>query len=411
MKLYAAAEQGHGEIVAGLVAAGADINAAKENGATPLFIAAQRGHGEIVSGLVAARADINAATRRGWTPLFIAAHNGHGEIVSGLVAAGADVNAAFQDGFTPLHITAQQGHGEILSGLVAAGADVKAGRRDGETPLHIAAQQGHGEIVAGLVAAGADVNAAVQHGATPLHIAAQQGHGEIVSGLVAAGADVNAAVQGGFTPLFDAAQQGHFDAVLALLVGGSCALSSEQSKLVDWRLNSTVRAVLHTPPPAAPLVAAQLRLAWSTLCHDRLGARCLLEFVPIDVVARVGHFVGIAVVYRARLRQAKLIHEFRTSTSVDSDDVARVCLVDAGWDATVAAGRFLTGVPEGVPAQGVAPAAPTLEGQQVEVLNEGLKGMCIKHLVEEGRLRIRLDGDASKTVWRPADCCALSSTG
>jgi hypothetical protein len=40
MKLYAAAEQGHGEIVAGLVAAGADINAAKENGATPLFIAA-----------------------------------------------------------------------------------------------------------------------------------------------------------------------------------------------------------------------------------------------------------------------------------------------------------------------------------------------------------------------------------
>ena len=51
-------------------------------------------------------------------------------------------------------------------------------------------------------------------------------------------------------------------------------------------------------------------------------------------------------------------------------------------------------------------AAPSLEGQHV-VLNEGLSGVCVKHLVDEGRLRIRLDGDASKTVWRPADCCAL----
>ena len=185
-----------------------------------------------------------------------------------------------------------------------------------------------------------------------LYIAAQSGHGEIVSGLVAAGADVNAAVQDGATPLYIAAQQGHFDAVLPLLIGGSRALSFEQLARIDSRLNSTVRAVLFAPPPATPLVAAQLRLAWSTMCHDRLGDGCLLEFVPIDVVARVGHFVGFSVVYRARLRQAKLIHEFRTSTSVDSDDVARVCLVDARWDAAVATGRFLAGVPEGVPPEG-----------------------------------------------------------
>ena len=209
--------------------------------------------------------------------------------------------------------------------------------------------------------------------------------------------------------MWAAAEQGHVDAVLALLVGGSRALSSEQYKLVDWRLDSTVRAVLHTPPLAATLVAAQLRLAWSKLCHDRLGVGCLLDFVSIDVVARVGNFVGVEVVYRARLRQEMLIHEFRTSTSVDSDYVARAYLVDAGWDATVATGRFFTGVPEGVPVQAVAQVAPTLEGQHVEVLNEGLKGICIKHLVEEGRLRIRLDGDASKMVWRPVDCCALRS--
>eukprot|EP01043_Picozoa_sp_COSAG02_P039834 COSAG02_NODE_3174_length_7227_cov_30.253227_4_plen_96_part_00 len=53
-----------------------------------------------------------------------------------------------------------------------------------------------------------------------------------------------------------------------------------------------------------------------------------------------------------RLRQAQLIHEFRTRTSEGSDDVARLCLVDAGWDMTVAVGRFLTGIPEGLPPQG-----------------------------------------------------------
>ena len=52
-------------------------------------------------------------------------------------------------------------------------------------------------------------------------------------------------------------------------------------------------------------------------------------------------------------------------------------------------------------------AAPSLEGQHVVVLSDGLSGVCVKHLVDEGRLRIRLDGDASKTVWRRADCCAL----
>ena len=109
--------------------------------------------------------------------------------------------------------------------------------------------------------------------------------------------------------------------------------------------------MLDTPPPSAPLVAARLRLTWSELCHERLGSECVLELV-FDVAARVGHFVGKAV-YRALLRQAHLIHEFRTSTSADSDDVARVCLVDAGWDVEVAARRFLAGVHESVPPEDV----------------------------------------------------------
>ena len=51
-----------------------------------------------------------------------------------------------------------------------------------------------------------------------------------------------------------------------------------------------------------------------------------------------------------------------------------------------------------------AVATPSLEGQRVEIVEEGLMGLCLKHLVDEGRLRIKVDGDASKTVWRTADC-------
>ncbi len=216
-----------------------------------------------------------------------------------------------------------------------------------------------GRIVSGLVAAGADLNAARQDGATPLYIAAQEGHGEIVSDLVAAGVDLNAARQDGATPLYIAAmtaayrelavENDYFDAVLALLIGGSRPLSISQLSRIDGRRCPAVRAVLHAPPSAASLIAAQLRLAWSGLCHERLGSECLFEFVSTDVVACVGRFVGVAV-YRARLRQTQLIHEFRTITSEESGDVARVCLVDADWDVTVATGRFLT-IPEGVPSQ------------------------------------------------------------
>jgi predicted component of type VI protein secretion system len=141
------------------------MNAAREDGVTPLLIAARNGHGETVSVLIEAGADVNAATQDGSTPLFIAARNGHGETVSVLIEAGADVNAATQDGSTPLLIAAYKGHGETVSVLIEAGADVNAATQDGSTPLLIAARNGHGEILARLVAAGCvHLNEAHQRG-------------------------------------------------------------------------------------------------------------------------------------------------------------------------------------------------------------------------------------------------------
>jgi hypothetical protein len=71
------------EIVKALLAAGANVNAAKKNGWTPLMMAARyAGKGsslEAVEALITAGADVNAAEKDGWTPLMMALINRHGD--------------------------------------------------------------------------------------------------------------------------------------------------------------------------------------------------------------------------------------------------------------------------------------------------------------------------------------------
>ena len=71
-----AAFKGHLAVVRVLVEAGADKNAAKQNGATALMIAAFKGHLDVARVLVEAGADKNAAKQDGATALMSATQNG-----------------------------------------------------------------------------------------------------------------------------------------------------------------------------------------------------------------------------------------------------------------------------------------------------------------------------------------------
>ena len=108
-ELFFAAHQGHEAMVRALIEVGADVNQARDEGATPLFIAAHKGHEAIVRALIEAGADVN----KPWggnvvTPLCSAAENGNEAIVRALMELGADVNKATVDGGTPLYIAAQR---------------------------------------------------------------------------------------------------------------------------------------------------------------------------------------------------------------------------------------------------------------------------------------------------------------
>ena len=204
--LIIAAENGHTETVAELLAERTDlmyvaqnghvavelstkranVNAVKKSsGYTALMFAVQNGHAEIVAKLLAQGADFNARSSDGSTALMLAAENGHTKIVARLLVRGADVNAAKLDGGTALMLAAQNGHTKIVDRLLARGADVNAATSKGGTAFMVAAQNGHTEIVSALLSRdGINVNAVTTRRYTSLMLAAQNGHTEIVSALL-----------------------------------------------------------------------------------------------------------------------------------------------------------------------------------------------------------------------------------
>jgi len=117
--------QGNTEILPGTeIAVDTTDQATRGIMTTPLCVACHRGHAEIVSLLIAVGASINQAMQDGATPLFIACQQSHAEIVQMLIAAGASINQSKQDGVTPLFIACQNKHAHIVALLISAGANI-----------------------------------------------------------------------------------------------------------------------------------------------------------------------------------------------------------------------------------------------------------------------------------------------
>jgi ankyrin repeat protein len=107
--LWCAAALGDRDAVGRELAAGADPNAAGDQGTTPLQVAAQNGHQEVAELLLDAEADANRADPHGNGPLWNAVHqaclarrtDGNLTIVTMLLAGGADPDHKNRYGRSP----------------------------------------------------------------------------------------------------------------------------------------------------------------------------------------------------------------------------------------------------------------------------------------------------------------------
>ncbi|RSL92213.1 hypothetical protein CEP52_013946 [Fusarium oligoseptatum] len=195
------------------------INAADEDGETPLHLAARRFQDSTVRLLLekGAQESINLPDKAGKTPLHLAAGAwfGNHTVVQLLLENGAQesVNLVDKDGKTPLHLVAGAAarRDSIVQLLLEKGAQesINLADEDGKTPLHLAVTDWQDSTVQLLLGKGAQesINLADRHGETPLHLAAAAGRDSTVRLLLQRGAQesLNLADKEGKTPLHLAA--------------------------------------------------------------------------------------------------------------------------------------------------------------------------------------------------------------
>jgi hypothetical protein len=109
-----------------LIRAGANVNAANDLGATPLWTASLNASAPMVKRLLDAGANPNIALLAGETPLMVASRSGNPAVVEQLIAKGASVNTRGTRGQTALMWAVAQRHADCVKVLLAHGADVHA---------------------------------------------------------------------------------------------------------------------------------------------------------------------------------------------------------------------------------------------------------------------------------------------
>ncbi len=130
--LFAAAGEGHFDIVKSLVENGAVDDTAKDKALT---VAAWYDHLEVAKFLIKNGANVNAKDRQGETPLMNPAFNGQLGVVKFLIENGASINAQNFWGSTPLMHAVLNCRLEVVEFLIKNGANVNEQNLKGETVL------------------------------------------------------------------------------------------------------------------------------------------------------------------------------------------------------------------------------------------------------------------------------------
>ena len=171
--IHNAARKGDKAAVIALLKQEPDLVSSRDSlGYTPLHLAAKYDQPEIVALLLANGADVNAQVRvwdikasgeeqhSGESPLTLALQSyHHKEVVKLLLTHGADVNVELSNGNTPLSLAIDQNLPQDVQVLLANGANPDYAIFNGQSAVHQAVLERKIEILKLLLDYGADPNA------------------------------------------------------------------------------------------------------------------------------------------------------------------------------------------------------------------------------------------------------------
>ena len=208
-----------------LIDAGADINARNKDGSTALMLATCNGEdGETVCDLLLkAGAGINEKNNDGWTPLMWAARYSTPEVCRKLIDAGSDVNARKKDGSASLMLATcnSENASAICDLLIQNKAEINVQNNDGDTALIWAIHNSTGEVCKKLINAGATIDTTSPQGKEMFMQSALNAKTEVCEIMINAGANVNERGEDGITALIFAVIAGNSDTVKLLLDAGA----------------------------------------------------------------------------------------------------------------------------------------------------------------------------------------------
>ena len=181
--LYVASQNGHFNVVSGLLASGVSLVLQTSGAGSAIMAACENGHDNIVELLLKHGLDPNP--RNGFcelAPIYLASENGHSKVISTLLQYGADPNIEkLQNRWTPLMIASATGNIEVVTTLLQH-KNIKINQQANcsITSLHLAVRHGHFDITKHLLMSGADITLTNADGIDAEGIAHMNGHKEIV---------------------------------------------------------------------------------------------------------------------------------------------------------------------------------------------------------------------------------------
>jgi ankyrin repeat protein len=183
---------GHGnmEVVAAVIAGGANVDE-KDNYKTPtLYMAALKENAALVKLLVDAGAKVDVPDKTGKTPLMAAVNKGNLEIVKLLMEKGAKFAEKVDGTKMPFYLAIKKGNIPIVTYMLGKGADINMRDSKEAAPLHYAAWGGNMKMVEFLFEKGAkkDIKATDKFDCTPMWFAKRYKKEEVEKFLKKAGA-------------------------------------------------------------------------------------------------------------------------------------------------------------------------------------------------------------------------------